>query len=730
MDRYGADIWNTQHCETPSVLDLIPLETLQEIQDALAEAGAVVSVITDPAGNALTLPSNDKAICRKINRTAGGATACLASKDAVTAGIGNNRQTVFTSCRPLGFPTAVVPLFIGDCHIANWWIEQPCAHQELRDKLHLLAARTGMEPEGLLTAIENLPECNPLQFKRTVGWLENLIAHIVRMSHQNMVLGKENSKLSRIEDELQLYKNRLEGFVQERTAELIKANNMLQLEVMERDLVEEQKERKSLLLDAINKILQQNLNDHSARSLQNAFLEAAKELSHSLGGFLVEKTDDGWHLGAVDISVPGALPERSPAIGEPFELRGGWRRVVNYGEKLYISDKNELSDLWIPRHCPEMSAMMAVPLKEKTHVAGFIVLFNNPQGYALVDLSDIEALARVFMETLLRKKSEQAKHQNERRLNLALDSANEGLWDYLPQEEKLYFSPSCFTMLGYQNNEFPSSMETWTILTHPDDFPALEDRVRKTSRGGEEGFSLDIRMLAQGGIWTWIQARGRIVELDTRGNVVRVVGTLSDISKYKQVEMALQKANEELQRLAVLDSLTQIANRLRFDDRLAQEWRRARRERKPLSVVLCDIDYFKDYNDTYGHLKGDEILYTIAQTISGTLKRPMDLIARYGGEEFAMVLPNTDLRGAMRVANEVKTALDALKIEHKASKVNPCITLSFGVTSLIPNGEQSPRTLVEAADSALYRAKKQGRNRIIKIPETVPDSKEQDGEAA
>jgi len=177
-------------------------------------------------------------------------------------------------------------------------------------------------------------------------------------------------------------------------------------------------------------------------------------------------------------------------------------------------------------------------------------------------------------------------------------------------------------------------------------------------------------------------------------------------------EAALQAANQELQRLAHMDGLTQVANRRNFDSTLAQEWRRLAREQQPLSLILCDVDFFKRYNDTYGHQVGDDCLRNIASAISIALKRPSDLVARYGGEEFAVILPNTPLQGANHVAKEIQVAVRALGMTHIGSKVSKFVTLSIGISSVIPQSKFSPMSLVAGADRALYRAKLEGRDRI------------------
>lgn len=181
----------------------------------------------------------------------------------------------------------------------------------------------------------------------------------------------------------------------------------------------------------------------------------------------------------------------------------------------------------------------------------------------------------------------------------------------------------------------------------------------------------------------------------------------------KKAEAALWEANRQLERLASLDGLTQVANRRRFDEFLAQEWRRSLRDQQPLALILCDVDYFKPYNDYYGHQEGDACLQRIAQAMEQSVRRPADLVARYGGEEFAVVLPNTDSEGAITVAKSIQQTIQMLQLPHARSQVSPYITLSLGISSLVPQPENSIGRLISLADEALYEAKQRGRDRIV-----------------
>ncbi len=175
----------------------------------------------------------------------------------------------------------------------------------------------------------------------------------------------------------------------------------------------------------------------------------------------------------------------------------------------------------------------------------------------------------------------------------------------------------------------------------------------------------------------------------------------------------LQQANQELQRLAVTDSLTQLSNRRQFDEYLIHEWLRMMREQQFLSLILCDVDFFKNYNDKYGHPAGDYCLRVVAKALRQQVKRPGDLVARYGGEEFVVILPNTPAEGAIQVAENIREKIKSLNIPHSQSKAGGCITVSLGISSVVPNPSYSPSDLIVAADEALYQAKRQGRDCVI-----------------
>ncbi|MED5524920.1 diguanylate cyclase [Gallaecimonas pentaromativorans] len=176
--------------------------------------------------------------------------------------------------------------------------------------------------------------------------------------------------------------------------------------------------------------------------------------------------------------------------------------------------------------------------------------------------------------------------------------------------------------------------------------------------------------------------------------------------------MALKRQNDLLRSIAMLDGLTGVANRRKFDEELVRLWRQCQRDNAPLSLIMLDVDYFKLYNDSYGHQAGDDCLRKLAELFRHTLQRPQDLLARIGGEEFACILPWTEAKGALTIANRIKEAVRQQALEHRASPLGQMVTVSMGVVTQVPGAAGRIAALMELADLALYRQKANGRDGI------------------
>ena len=211
-------------------------------------------------------------------------------------------------------------------------------------------------------------------------------------------------------------------------------------------------------------------------------------------------------------------------------------------------------------------------------------------------------------------------------------------------------------------------------------------------------------------IWALCYA---MVTFDLKGRVKGFNGYAIDIGDTIRAENDLQKANEELMRLSVLDGLTQISNRRQFDTQLEKEWKQHLDSKAPLSAILCDIDFFKGYNDAYGHQIGDECLKRVAKAIDACTPNKGGLAARYGGEEFGVILPDTDFKRAFEIAEKIRSRILSLKIPHERSDVHSYVTLSLGTGTMVPRADASGMELLAASDKALYKAKQLGRNRSV-----------------
>ncbi len=224
-------------------------------------------------------------------------------------------------------------------------------------------------------------------------------------------------------------------------------------------------------------------------------------------------------------------------------------------------------------------------------------------------------------------------------------------------------------------------------------------------------WDMELEIISAQGHRKWVHTQGEPVYEE--GQLVRIVGALQDVTERKRAVLELERVNTALAKMSYTDALTALGNRRLFDDALAAEWNRAARSAEPLSILMIDIDYFKRYNDLYGHIAGDRCLQQVAMVLQGALHRIHEKAMRYGGEEFAILLPNTDLAGAEVVARRVLGSIAAADVCHDDSPLGPRVTVSVGAASCQPRAEAPPATLLREADQALYRAKEAGRGRVV-----------------
>ncbi len=272
-----------------------------------------------------------------------------------------------------------------------------------------------------------------------------------------------------------------------------------------------------------------------------------------------------------------------------------------------------------------------------------------------------------------------------------------------------YIGPQIEGLLGWS----PDSWETvqdWVDRMHPEDRQWVVDYCVSQSKAGID-HEADYRALNRDGSYLWIRDVVHVVR-NPDGSPNALIGFMFDISERKKTEEKLLSLQRELEDFSFKDGLTGIANRRRFDALVEAEWGTAGRTQRPLSLVIIDIDYFKQYNDHYGHIQGDECLKRVAGALRGAT-RPRDFLARYGGEEFVLVLPETDARGAEAVAARCRDALIEARIPHERSTVSPNVTISLGVGTIVPTRDAQLVHFVEEVDKRLYRAKQIGRNALV-----------------
>ncbi|WP_326539207.1 sensor domain-containing diguanylate cyclase [Pseudorhodoferax sp.] len=272
-----------------------------------------------------------------------------------------------------------------------------------------------------------------------------------------------------------------------------------------------------------------------------------------------------------------------------------------------------------------------------------------------------------------------------------------------------YIGPQIEALLGWRADSW-TGVEDWAMRMHPDDRDYVVNFCVAQSQAGVD-HEADYRALTKDNGYVWIRDVVHVVRND-QGEVEALVGFMFDITERKKTEEKLLALQKELEALSFKDGLTNIANRRQFDASFELEWNSARSKGMSLSVLLVDIDFFKQYNDLYGHIQGDRCIADIARTLSLALDSPRDLVARFGGEEFVVLLPQTDLSVALKVAERCQRLIRKQAIVHTQSPHGQCVTVSIGVGTVTPGAQLKPSAFIEAVDRQLYAAKKNGRNRI------------------
>ena|GEM_PF-435365 len=313
--------------------------------------------------------------------------------------------------------------------------------------------------------------------------------------------------------------------------------------------------------------------------------------------------------------------------------------------------------------------------------------------FAVVDITEVKDV-----------ESELLVYKN--RLELAIESTKDGLWDLDLINKDIYLSNQTIQMLGKEEGFYKRLVKTNSfdkvkkMLIHPEDLKRFNIAIEDSMNGNTEHFGEEIRVKHGDDDYLWYLVRGRVMFDEDLGSPCRIIGFNTDINKQKKIEAHLKE-------LATIDELTGVANRTKVKELLDREVDRARRYRNPLSLIYFDIDHFKQVNDTYGHKAGDNVLIKITQLIQKELRKT-DILARWGGEEFLIVIPETSLHNGVVLANKLREIIEEFEFD-QASKV----TCSFGVTQFTLHDDIDK--FIERADKALYEAKDSGRNRVISI---------------
>ncbi|MEG4009479.1 diguanylate cyclase [Microcoleus sp. Pol11C1] len=381
-----------------------------------------------------------------------------------------------------------------------------------------------------------------------------------------------------------------------------------------------------------------------------------------------------------------------------------------------------------------LRSMVVVPLFYQDDRVGVLkVLSAKPSAFTESDIQTLQLMVGFLASSLHLASEFDAKNillsqlqESEERYRSVITSMTEGVVLQLANGQITACNASAERILGLTPEQMMGRTSVdldWRIVREDGQpFPGQQHPAILTLRTGQGRSNVVMGIHKSDKTLTWISINSQPLFHFNQSKPYAVLTTFADITERKRGEEMLRHWAEQERLIATTDGLTQVANRRCFDERLQSEWHRLMQGQQQLSLIMLDVDYFKRYNDCYGHQAGDTCLVQVAKAAAAAVKRSTDLFVRYGGEEFAAILPSTDAAGAIAVAESMRQAIRDLGIPHEQSEVSSIVTVSMGIATVIPTAETSPDELVAVADRALYDAKRQGRDRYKSAnPMTAPE---------
>ncbi|MBK1707723.1 MULTISPECIES: diguanylate cyclase [Marichromatium] len=335
------------------------------------------------------------------------------------------------------------------------------------------------------------------------------------------------------------------------------------------------------------------------------------------------------------------------------------------------------------------------------HILGtFAIYHDHPQGPDREDLERIELATNLASIAIERTRASEALRISEERLSLVLRGTEDGWWDWDLSSDRVSYSTRWWEMLGYDEGALETNRYLWQLLIHPEDQARVQQVFDQAFNGTTNAYSVEFRLLHRDGHYVPVLSRG-FIQRDADEHPIRVAGANTDLTERKRLEQRLRE-------LAETDDLTGLPNRRRFFAELQRELDRIRRHETPAAVLMLDLDHFKRINDHHGHGGGDAVLRAFTEVLRAEL-RSTDCAGRLGGEEFAVLVPGSDLTAACHFAERLRRHVAALRVEHKEALIT--VRVSIGCTQ-IRHDDDGPDGILARADEALYRAKRNGRDRV------------------